>query len=626
MNNLNILYFHYTLMDEELLVQELSKKLEEADSFALQNSIDGKILGRVTRFETIRLGEKSYIGIDLAFLDYMNSNVRKGEYLAIRTIISPVVVIGEVVSIERADMLAEFNIRESSFPRDPTTIMTQTFLELKPISEIENNVKRPAVTPIDPQSPVFRPKESLLQDALGIPREGIKIGKIFSGGKEIDAYINLDEESLVHHILIIGTTGSGKTTLLKTILSQNVNAVFFDRQGDFVRHLISRGEEFSVIMPSVIMMVNDVPSSRASLELGTQFAERYGCAMPVSGDIRDNEILLECEKSIVHLIPYSINFTKVIDYMHKLTPYMSPMARVFWPVIMNNFKKGIDKIAENISHDLSLPKEKIESEIFKLLTPSSLLNDDVKLQFQKKGKSSTYYSYADDYIAIYTSRLFRHIMGEDKNAITSLKQLDKNLSPLDLAFQTQDAIIRALRSVSEFGIFNVNGTFDLDFQRLKKKAVVDLSWILDYTASVEAIAMVAYSILSDFYSYKDELYKKKERDNSLTILALDEAHEYFPQTRDEESKSIIEGLLNRLMRLGRVRKISVILATHMPDDLNPLVLQLSNTKIVMRNEENVLEKLGFEDYADILLTAPAGLGVIRSIKFSDVVIKTLKEI
>ncbi|QIW23942.1 ATP-binding protein [Sulfolobus sp. S-194] len=615
-------------MDEDLLVQELSKKLEEADSFALQNSIDDKILGRVTRFETIRLGEKSYIGIDLAFLDYMNSNVKKGEYLAIRTIVSPVVVIGEVVSIERADMLAEFNIRESSFPRDPTTIMTQTFLELKPISEIENSVKRPAVTPIDPQSPVFRPKEDLLQDALGIPHEGIKIGKIFSGGKEIDAYVNLDEESLVHHILVIGTTGSGKTTLLKTILSQNLNALFFDRQGDFVRHLISRGEEFSVVMPSVVMMINDVPSSRASLELGTQFAERYGCTTPVSGDIRDNEILLECDKSIVHLIPYSINFTKVIDYMHKLTPYMSPMARVFWPVIMNNFKKGIDKIAENIAHGLLLPKERIESEIFKLLTPSSLLNEDVRLQFQKNGnsKSLIYYSYNDDYIVIHTSKLFRHIMGEDKNSETYLKQLDKNLSPLDLAFQTQDAIIRAVRSVSEFGIFNVNGTFDLDFQRLKKKTVVDLSWILDYTASVEAIAIVAYSILSDFYSYKDELYKKKKSVNALTILALDEAHEYFPQTRDEESKSIIEGLLNRLMRLGRVRKISVILATHMPDDLNPLVLQLSNTKIVMRNEENVLEKLGFEDYADILLTAPAGLGVIRSIKFSDVVIKTLKEI
>ncbi len=463
-----------------------------------------------------------------------------------------------------------------------------------------------------------------MQDALGIPHDGIKIGKIFSGGKEIDAYINLDEETLVHHILIIGTTGSGKTTLLKTMLSQNINAIFFDRQGDFVRHLISRGEEFSVIMPSVTMMINDVPSSRASIELGTLFAERYNCSMPVSGDIRDNEIILECDKSIVHLIPYSINFIKVIDYMHKLTPYMSSMARVFWPVIMNNFKKGIDKIAENIALDLSLPKERIESDIYKLLTPSSLIEKDVKVPLQKKvnnRSSPTYYSYVEDYIKIDTSKLFRHIIG---NEASTLKQLDKTLSSLNLAPQTQDAIIRVLRSLSEFGIFNVNGTFELDFQRLKKKTVVDLSWILEYTASVEAIAIVAYSILSDFYSYKDKLYKKGN--SELTILALDEAHEYFPQTKDEESKSIIEGLLNRLMRLGRVRKISVILATHMPDDLNPLVLQLSNTKIVMRNEENVLEKLGFEDYADILLTAPAGLGVVRSIKFSDVVMKTLKEI
>ncbi|MEM0374157.1 MAG: ATP-binding protein [Sulfolobaceae archaeon] len=619
-------------MEDELVIQELSKMLDIADSFAIQNSVDGKIIGRVTRFETIKLGEKSYIGVDIAFLDYMNSNIKKGEYLAIRTIVSPVVIVGEVVSIERADMLAEFNIRESTFPRDPTTIMTQTFLKLNPIAEIENGVRRPAVTPIDPQSPVFRPKESLLQDALGIPREGVKIGRIFSGGKEIDAFVNLDEETLIHHVLIIGTTGSGKTTLLKAILSQDVNALVFDRQGDFVRHLISRGEEFTVIMPGVEMMVKDVLENMATVDLATQFAKRYDCSPPVFNDIRGNEVLLDCGKSIVHLIPYSISLTKVIDYMHKLTPYMSPMARVFWPIIINNLKKGISKVVEVVNKELSLSKDErelVEKEVFKKLTPSSLLDEDVVIHLQKgivRDINSTFYSYnKNGQIKIFTNKLFKYIIGLERKEKTEIIQKSLEITSLDLAPQTQEAILRILRSVNEFGIFNVKGTFDVDFNKLQKKAVVDLSWVLEYTASVEAIAMIAYTILSSFYSYKDELYKKGEG-NKLTILALDEAHEYFPQTKDEESKSVIEGLLNRLMRLGRVRKISVILATHTPDDLNPLVLQLSNTKIVMRNNESVLEKLGFGNYADILITAPAGLGVIRSIKFSDVVMKTLKEI
>lgn len=609
---------------EELIIQELDKRLKEADDYAVNNSIDGKILGRVTRFETIKLGERSYIGIDVSFLDYMNSNIKNGEYLAIRTIISPVVIVGEVTSIERSDMLAQFNIRETSYPRDPTTIMTQTFIELKPISEIEGNEKRPAVTPIDPQSPVFRPNASLLQDALGIPKDGIKIGKIFSGGREIEAYVNLDEDTLVHHVLLIGTTGSGKTTLLKTVLSQNINALFFDRQGDFVRHLISRKEEFNVIMPSTRSMVEGESGKNATLKLAKIFAQRYGCSEPSESDIRGKEVLIDCNGSIVHLVPYSMSLTKVMDYLHKLTPYISGQTKVFWPLLVDNFKKGIKKIAEEISGLANKNAREIESEIYSKLTPASFLIENIeipsiRLPELSKPTSKPYYTINNRALKLDAHKLFNDLMQSENNQTMR----NYGLSSLDLYPQTREAIIRMLRSINEFGIFNVAGTFDVDFESLQKKTIVDLSWVLENTSAVEAIAMVTYTILNDFYSYKDMEYKKGGG-KELTILALDEAHEYFPQTRDEDSKSIVEGLLNKLMRLGRVRKISVILATHMPDDLNPLVLQLSNTKIVMRNEEDVLDKLGFGEYADILLSAPAGLGVIRSIKFTDVVVKTMK--
>ncbi|BFH74058.1 ATP-binding protein [Sulfurisphaera javensis] len=605
--------------DAETIIQDLSKKLEEAENFAYENSSDGKIIGRVTRFETIKLGERNYIGIDIAFSDYYSSNIKNGEYLAIRTIVQPVVVVGQVVSITRSDMLAEFNIREVSYPRDPTTIMTQTFLELKPIAEIEGNEKRPAVSPIDPQSPVFRPKAKLLQEVLGIPEEGIVIGKIYSGGRTIDADVRLDEDTLVHHTLIIGTTGSGKTTLLKNILSQAPSALYFDRQGDFVRYLISKGDEFSVVMPSVRMMVEDIEDvqggKQATLILASEFSHRYGCQEPISDDIKDGEVILDCNGTIVHLVPYSIKFSKVIDSLHKILPNMSAQARTFWPVIVVNLRKEIKNLI-NISNKYPQLKSTLTySKIFDQITPSSLLGETIKLEVNEDIDMAKLTG-LPTYI---TPIKNEHILSINIHSIFENNILSNKLN---LAPQTKEAIIRNLRSLSEFGIFNVKGTFDVNFEKLGKKTIVDLSWVLEATASIDAIAIIAYSLLTDFYNYKDSIYKKGGN-LELTILALDEAHEYFPQTKDEEAKSTIEGLINRLMRLGRVRKVAVVLATHMPEDLNPLILQLSNTKIVMRNEENVLEKLGFEDYADILLTAQAGLGVIRSIKFSDVVMRTL---
>ena len=50
------------------------------------------------------------------------------------------------------------------------------------------------------------------------------------------------------------------------------------------------------------------------------------------------------------------------------------------------------------------------------------------------------------------------------------------------------------------------------------------------------------------------------------------------------------------MRLGRVRGIGTILATHRPTDLNDLILTLTNTKIAMRADEDALKRIKMEKY------------------------------
>jgi DNA helicase HerA-like ATPase len=60
---------------------------------------------------------------------------------------------------------------------------------------------------------------------------------------------------------------------------------------------------------------------------------------------------------------------------------------------------------------------------------------------------------------------------------------------------------------------------------------------------------------------------------------------------------VVEAVINKLTRLGRVRRMGVVFATHSPADLNDLVIQLTNTKIAMRSEPKVLERVDMAEYA-----------------------------
>jgi len=599
-------------LDEEGIIKELENKLNNAEEDAKRN---GKLIGRVTRYRTVRLEEEELIGVDISFEDYMRSNVSRGQYLAIRTILRPVIIVGQVVSISRSDVLAEMGIREVTSRKDPASIITDTFLGIYPISEFdeEKNIVRPAVTPIDPQSPVFIPNPSLLEKILRIPEEGITIGKIFSGGEEIEAKVRLDEEALVHHTLVLGTTGSGKTTLLKSILySKDLDkqTIVFDRQGDFVNFLISKREKFTVLMPVTSKMGN---SAKDFLDT---FASTYGCKV-----LEYESGALICNDTEVDVIPYSINFFDNIKNFHKLTPYFTPKASMYWESLVDKTLELLkitlheifnvyinDDILDEILRDKVTPASLAEEG--NRISVSSTLLDELNLRPKSQNISKSFVSFSQGNLTISLNKAFQEAM-----------------KALDIAPSTKEAIIRTLKAYDSYGIFTVKGTVDFDPEKafkLNDKIIVDLSFVMNYSASIEAVATIAYKILEELFNWKTELYSKRSLENKLTLIIMDEAHEYFPQGNSEAvAKDIIEELINKIMRLGRVRRIGVILATHMPDDLNPLVLQLTNTKIVMRNDINVIKKIGMENYEDFLLHATPGLAIINSLNFAGIPIKTL---
>ena len=82
--------------------------------------------------------------------------------------------------------------------------------------------------------------------------------------------------------------------------------------------------------------------------------------------------------------------------------------------------------------------------------------------------------------------------------------------------------------------------------------------------------------------------------------------------REGFEKEGLEEMINKIMRLGRVRGIGCIMATHRPQDLNDLVIELANTKIAFRSDEETLRRVGMEKNAKILETAPEGLGIIKT--------------
>jgi len=625
--------------------ENLSNLLNKAKSHASEN---GKLVGRVTRYRDIIINDSEYIGIDVDFNSYVDADIKRGQYLAIRSIIRPVIILGQVYSISRSDVLARMGIQEVSYQEDPSTIMTPAYVEIKPIAEAEYSLKdekwslkkiRPAVSPVDPQSPVFIPNPTLIKNLLSIPSSGVSIGKIYSGGDTIDAVVKLDEEALTHHILVIGTTGSGKTTLLKNIITNPARkkTLVFDRQGDFVYHLMKKKEKFAVVMPVIYEKDTHKISVKDHAE---EFANWYGCDS-VNVVKRGAEVL--CGNSKVFVVPYSINFYSNIEEFDKITPYFTSRASMYWGSIIEKtfekIEKALDEAAEFIGGDQK-KKEDITNYVFNNimrdhLTPGKLIDslyvnlDDLantlNLNLSKISSTSRKIfpsTNNTEPIVVIDSKNNRRTMYV--NTGTAFRSAIKDL---EIYHTTKDVIVRVLKAYERYGIFSVPGTYDFlpgevfsDYD----DAIVDLTWVMNKSASVEAVATVAYKILDDFFWWKDSQYQQTHKGGDLTLIIMDEAHEYFPQTnREDVAKDVVEGLINRIMRLGRVRNIGVILATHVPDDLNPLVVQLTNTKVVMRNDEHVLNSLGMEKFKDFLKYAQPGMAIVNSLRYKEVPIMTL---
>jgi len=103
-------------------------------------------------------------------------------------------------------------------------------------------------------------------------------------------------------------------------------------------------------------------------------------------------------------------------------------------------------------------------------------------------------------------------------------------------------------------------------------------------------------MLDRVFDWKMDAYRKKISTPS-TVIIIDEAHPFFPARRREgfeqaDYADLVSRKITNIARLGRARALGLIFATHSPEDVHTIILQLTNTKIFFRLDEAVVDRLG----------------------------------
>lgn len=394
----------------------------------------------------------------------------------------------------------------------------------------------PPSTPVPIHVPVRRPKPGEVGAMLGLPQEGVELGLLAlpTGEALPGEAVRLPLEALRHHVLIVGTTGSGKTVLVKEIALQlaGQRVVALDAVGHFY-HLAYNGVRVNVLLPVTRRLAKrgyKAVARRAARRAIWRGKGRYKARIYGSkGRLSRIELEVESQHGRGKL---------------EVHPWALQSGK-----ILGDLPRAIPILTE-------------QAKIFY----RKVLEEAVKASGKKK---------AEDLFAFLTAP------AEDQRGRPAVMYEKIGVS-LGLHASTMENIVRALLALVETGLVDVEGpNFAVGEPNYRKAlggyAVVDISGL-----NVHQQRLVVYRVL-------DAVYKTAK---PVTAVLIDEAHLFFPQTRSEDEQAFIEAHLTRLTRLGRAKGIAVVFATHMPDDLNDVVIQLANTKIVLRSDEKILEKLG----------------------------------
>ncbi len=674
----------------------LYEKLEDRVRAAFERARGlGRIVGRVARYEPIGVEPGQSIVVEVSpevYYSRPGPYWRVGDYLAIVDLKGEAVVLARVSAVERRDLLSYLGAQAPADPLvwepDPASLLTQTILRVEPVLEVRlgggepSGEPVPAVSSIEPQSPVVEPRPEVLRSLLGLPEEGLLLGALATpAGLAADGRVPvvLPYKSLLQHTLIIGTTGAGKTTLLKNMAAYLASKggeraptpIFVDMNQDFVqllfppldsaglaqdavyRSLLSRVEpprSLVVVAPvtrRVIVEALDPESGGwcdiASRIAGIYLAEVVQPLLDASGYeveggkdwSRDGTCIVSYTlrgagpARRLHFIPYTVNTLgddsdRVATLLHGLTP----LAKDF-------FRRGRERFHSKTGAYPPLP-----------VVAAALRAYAEYLNLPKQARSD--YDPGETLSSMLSSAVAARIGGEaaaiggSGGLLEQAQEYYSILSDLLPHRGTVEALYRRVSSLLDTGIVDVayalpeSGGPRLEFApepswpsivslagEERAPVVLDLRWAHDKgLGSIEGPRLAAYRMLDRLRSWRQEEWRKRKTITRPILVVIDEAHQFFPQEKglqeEREASRQVAGMIASIARLGRARGIGLVFATHSPRDLHDIILQLANTKILLRTEKAQAEALNIpSDAREILPRLPDRFMVVLSHAFRE---------
>ncbi len=648
------------------IIDKLAESIRRADENARRY---GEIVGRVSRGAPSSISEEGgVIVFDIDPETYFANHrdlASSGSYLAVVDIKTGDIVSLRIISVERKDLLAELNLPDftHALPQtDAAGLLTRTRITAKPLlayNPMKETIEA-ANYVIEPQSPIIRPRDPvLIQRILGLPTEGAFLGYLTIGDKPLysgDIPLYLPLKAFYQHVLVLGTTGSGKTTLLKNLVCA-----------------ISSGYKYRGERPSIIII--DPNRDYVHLPLRPRWEYGFGVDRRLEEALLEKTMrYVHHPKGLVIILPVTqfsvseiagpdstwVRVIRALAREYVETIYMGVLERLGWEMNIDELevveygddKKGLKYayIGARISYGGEEEEVKLYiipySFRFSSMPPKEFISLNpyftpqareglyrILLRLEKEG--IVFNDLDEFYAALQWARQYMGKKNQENLVLDPRRtRMIELLRELSLHRATVDNMIRQLGAMIDTGFFDVKitgskGKVYLDEPSIEMllemhhsvfqgyPIVVDLEYLQENSPAdpEQAISIAAFRVLTKIFGWKITKSRRKERTQPVIIL-VDEAHRFFPSrgmSRGEEYVEQVSSMIDRIARLGRARGLGIIFSTHSPKDVHDIILQLTNTKIYLRMDKNMLPYLEVPgEYRDFITRASDRVCVIKT--------------
>lgn len=561
------------MSSDSSLYNDIKDKISKARALAITL---GDIIGKVSRYVPSKIDEESNtVNVIVDPNTYYKYPFlgKIGIFLGAIDIKTLYFILLRVIGYERNDasslLIGDSGVLSSIGVGDdePGSLITNVTLKCEMLTKIDflsSSEPEAADITLEPQSPVIIPKPEVIERSLGTTRGLLKIGFLDTSYGKVRVSISLDD--LNFHMLILGTTGAGKTSFIKDLIAgfnvineENTKIFILDATGDYYHIFLPPDKTDKIVRNGV-----------------EEFNQLYGAIV----------------KGINLDIIYPISKTWVRKYLGKARSVNS-ITKTYYemfvkPIVNYLNNKGLTLYTSVVNNKIIVSNSEWNSQV--TIYPFYFRFKDVRKILHK----------LNPYFSEQASHFIKIMIRKKGKEISTLDELidlfnNNSLEGVEIHKSTRENIVRGLYLLKETQLFDV-GVERFPLIRILQNSSSTIVFDL-YNSELDDFSQ---KILT--YYFLDRLFEFRERQmrsgsiKGRFVIIIDEAHRFFPSSKgaEEDTNYIrrVAGKIATMMRLGRRRKIGFIFATHNPNDLSDIIIQLANTKAVFRIKSEVAESLG----------------------------------